>query len=122
MASSASVLLAGGDSKGIDLGALARAKERLRAVVAIGKTPDEVERALGDLVPTVRADSMRGRGRPTAAELAAPGDTVLLSPACASFDWYESYEQRGDDFQAEVRRLLARGHSENADHAPAVDG
>ena len=99
------VLLAGGDSKGIDLGALAPAKERLRAVVAIGKTPDEVERALGGLVPTVRADSMRAAVA-AAAELAAPGDTVLLSPACASFDWYESYEQRGDDFQNEVRRLL----------------
>lgn len=99
------VLLAGGDSKGIDLGALAPAKERLRAVVAIGTTPDEVERALGDLVPTVRAGSMRAAVE-AAAELAAPGDTVLLSPACASFDWYESYEQRGDDFQREVRRLL----------------
>ena len=99
------VLLAGGDSKGIDLGALAPAKERLRAVVAIGKTPDEVERALGDLVPTVRAGSMRAAVE-AAAELAVPGDTVLLSPACASFDWYESYEQRGDDFQQEVRRLL----------------
>lgn len=99
------VLLAGGDSKGIDLGALAPAKERLRAVVAIGKNPDEVERALGGLVPTVRAGSMRAAVE-AAAELAVPGDTVLLSPACASFDWYESYEQRGDDFQREVRRLL----------------
>ena len=41
-----------------------------------------------------------------AAALAQPGDVVLLSPACASFDWYESYEQRGDDFQQEVRRLI----------------
>jgi UDP-N-acetylmuramoylalanine--D-glutamate ligase len=117
------VLLAGGDSKGIDLGALAPAKERLRAVVAIGKTPDEVERALGGLVPTVRADSMR-EAVAAAAELAAPGDTVLLSPACASFDWYESYEQRGDDFQYEVRRLLQRspagGPGEQADDAPAA--
>ncbi|MGZ4691757.1 MAG: glutamate ligase domain-containing protein, partial [Acidimicrobiia bacterium] len=100
------VLLAGGDSKGVDLGSLAEAKERLVGVVAIGDTPDEVERALGDLVPTVRADSMRAAVA-AAAGLARPGDTVLLSPACASFDWYESYEQRGDDFQQEVRRLIA---------------
>jgi UDP-N-acetylmuramoylalanine--D-glutamate ligase len=99
------VLLAGGDSKGIDLGVLAGSKDRLRAVVAIGDTPDEVERALGGLVPTVRAGSMRAAVA-AAAELAEPGDTVLLSPACASFDWYESYEQRGDEFQAEVRRVI----------------
>jgi UDP-N-acetylmuramoylalanine--D-glutamate ligase len=40
-----------------------------------------------------------------AAELAAPGDVVLLAPACASFDWYRSFEARGQDFKAEVARL-----------------
>jgi UDP-N-acetylmuramoylalanine--D-glutamate ligase len=40
-----------------------------------------------------------------AAELAEPGDAVVLSPACASFDWYDGYEQRGDDFQRAVRAL-----------------
>jgi UDP-N-acetylmuramoylalanine--D-glutamate ligase len=100
------VLLAGGDSKGIDLGSLAQGKGRLRAVVAIGDRPEEVERAVGGLVETVRADSMRA-AVDAAARIAVPGDTVLLSPACASFDWYESYEQRGDDFQQEVRRLIA---------------
>ena len=65
-----------------------------------------MERALGGLVPTVRAGSMAA-AVDAAAGLAQPGDTVLLSPACASFDWYESYEQRGDDFQQEVRRLIA---------------
>ncbi len=99
------VLVAGGESKGVDLGVLAQAKDRLAAVVAIGDTPDEVERALGGLVPTVRAESMRA-AVDAAARLARPGDTVLLSPACASFDWYESYEQRGDDFQQEVLRLI----------------
>lgn len=98
------VLLAGGESKGVDLGVLAGAKERLVGVVAIGNTPEEVERALGDLVPTVRASSMRAAVE-AAAGLARTGDTVVLSPACASFDWYAGYEQRGDDFQAEVRRL-----------------
>ncbi len=100
------VLLAGGDSKGVDLGVLAQARPRLAGVVAIGDTPEEVERALGGLVRTVRAGSMAA-AVDAAAELAHPGDTVLLSPACASFDWYESYEQRGDDFQQEVRRLIA---------------
>jgi UDP-N-acetylmuramoylalanine--D-glutamate ligase len=99
------VLLAGGDSKGVDLGELARAKDTLRAVVAIGDTPEEVERALGGVVPTVRAGSMR-EAVTAAAGLAEPGDTVLLSPACASFDWYEGYAARGDDFRAEVERLL----------------
>lgn len=100
------VLLAGGDSKGVDLGVLAAAKDRLVGVVAIGDTPGEVERALGGLVPTVHAGSMHDAVE-AAARIARSGDTVLLSPACASFDWYDSYEQRGDDFQQEVRRLVA---------------
>jgi UDP-N-acetylmuramoylalanine--D-glutamate ligase len=42
-----------------------------------------------------------------AAERAEPGDAVILSPACASFDWYDSYGARGDDFAREVERLRA---------------
>jgi UDP-N-acetylmuramoylalanine--D-glutamate ligase len=44
-----------------------------------------------------------------AARRAQPGDVVLLSPACASFDWYPSYAARGDDFAREVARLSERG-------------
>lgn len=100
------VLLAGGDSKGVDLAALRVAADRLRAVVAIGATPDEVEVAFAGSVPTRRAGTMREAVR-VAAGLAEPGDAVLLSPSCASFDWYEGYEQRGDDFAHEVANLLA---------------
>lgn len=98
------VLLAGGESKGVDLGLLAGAADRLVGVVAIGDTPEEVERALGGVAPTVRAGSMT-EAVVAAAGLARPGDAVVLSPACASFDWYSGYEQRGDDFQRAVREL-----------------
>jgi UDP-N-acetylmuramoylalanine--D-glutamate ligase len=77
---------------------------QLRAVVAIGEAAAEVEAAFAGAVPVSRADSMRDAVR-TAAAHAQPGDAVLLSPACASFDWYESYAARGDDFAREVAAL-----------------
>lgn len=101
-----SVLIAGGRNKGLDLGVLRGAAPRIAGVVAIGDAAAEVEAALAAVVPTVRAGSMRDAVR-SAADLAAPGDVVLLSPACASFDWYRSYEERGDDFRAEVEALIA---------------
>ena len=102
------VLLAGGRNKGLDLGVLARAGDRLRGVVAFGEAAPEVERAFRDRVPVVRGASMRDAVR-AAAQLAQPGDAVLLSPACASFDAYANYAARGDDFVAEVRELLVEG-------------
>ena len=106
------VLLAGGDSKGVDLGALTAVTDRLRGVVAIGNTPEEVERVFADRVPTRRAPTMRAAVR-AAADLAQAGDVVLLSPACASFDWYASYSERGDDFRAEVEALIAETEHED---------
>jgi UDP-N-acetylmuramoylalanine--D-glutamate ligase len=96
------VLLAGGRNKGIDLGELGVLAPQLRAVVAIGDAATEIEDAFAGLVTVVQADSMRA-AVVSASELAQPGDTVLLSPGCASFDWYPSYSVRGDDFAAEVR-------------------
>ncbi len=98
------VLIAGGRNKGLDLGGLRAHVPQLRAVVAIGEAAGEVEAAFAGAVPVVRAGSMREAVR-VAAEHAAPGDAVLLSPACASFDWYESYAARGDDFAREVTAL-----------------
>jgi UDP-N-acetylmuramoylalanine--D-glutamate ligase len=105
------VLLAGGDSKGVDLGALTAVTDHLRGVVAIGNTPEEVERVFADRVPTRRAPTMRAAVR-AAADLAHAGDVVLLAPACASFDWYDSYSERGDDFRAEVEALIAETEAE----------
>jgi UDP-N-acetylmuramoylalanine--D-glutamate ligase len=100
------VLIAGGRNKGLDLGALAESADHLRAVVAIGEAADEVEAAFDGLRPVRRATSMRA-AVDAAASLARRGDVVLLSPACASFDWYGSYSERGDDFVAAVTAHLA---------------
>jgi UDP-N-acetylmuramoylalanine--D-glutamate ligase len=102
------VLLAGGRNKGLDLGVLGRAADRLRGVVAFGEAAPEVVAALGERVDVVTAHSMHDAVH-AAAELAQPGDAVLLSPACASFDAYADYGERGDDFAAEVRRLTVDG-------------
>jgi UDP-N-acetylmuramoylalanine--D-glutamate ligase len=102
------VLLAGGRNKGLDLGVLAREAPRLRAVVAFGEAAPEVARAFGGLVPVVTVGSMRDAVR-AAAERARAGDAVLLSPACASFDAYANYGERGDDFAAEVRSITVDG-------------
>ena len=95
------VLVAGGRNKGLDLGALGVARERVAAVVGIGEAGPDVVRAFPDRPGRVSA-SMAEAVR-SAAELARPGDVVLLSPGCASFDWYGSYAERGDDFAAQVR-------------------
>ncbi|HEV8623194.1 MAG TPA: UDP-N-acetylmuramoyl-L-alanine--D-glutamate ligase, partial [Acidimicrobiia bacterium] len=99
------VLLAGGRNKGLDLGVLRQEAGRIRAVVAIGEAAGEVEACFAGLRPVRRAGSMAEAVR-LGAELAEPGDTVLLSPACASFDWYSGYAARGDDFARQVEALL----------------
>jgi UDP-N-acetylmuramoylalanine--D-glutamate ligase len=98
------VLIAGGRNKGLDLGGLRVHASQLRAVVAIGEAATDVEAAFAGAAPVVRAGSMREAVR-LAASRAEAGDAVLLSPACASFDWYESYAARGDDFAREARAL-----------------
>jgi UDP-N-acetylmuramoylalanine--D-glutamate ligase len=100
------VLLAGGRNKGLDLSELAAEAGRLRAVIALGEAADDVERAfLLTGVPVVQAPSMDAAVA-LARDEARPGDVVLLSPGCASFDWYRNYGERGDDFARAVRAVL----------------
>jgi len=96
------VLIAGGRNKGLDLGVLAQAAPHVRAVVAIGESADEVAAAFFGLRPVVVAGSMT-EAVALAGEQAQPGDAVLLSPGCASFDWFASYAERGDAFAILVR-------------------
>jgi UDP-N-acetylmuramoylalanine--D-glutamate ligase len=99
------VLIAGGKNKGLDLTPMASEPDRLRAVVAIGASEDLIA-SLFDGVATVRRAGSMAAAVATAQELARPGDVVLLSPGCASFDWYSGYPARGDDFAACVHHLI----------------
>jgi len=99
------VAIVGGRFKGGDLGELrGPLAAHGKAVVAIGEAAPLVRRALGDLLPIVDAGSMREaveRGYAAA----APEGVVLLAPACASFDWFRDYAERGETFKREVLRL-----------------
>ncbi|MDP1793806.1 MAG: UDP-N-acetylmuramoyl-L-alanine--D-glutamate ligase, partial [Acidimicrobiales bacterium] len=98
------VLIAGGKNKGLDLSVLADASAHVRAVVAIGAAADEVAAAFAGHRPVVHAASMDAAVA-QASELAEPGDAVVLSPACTSWDAYKDYAERGDDFARAVRSL-----------------
>jgi UDP-N-acetylmuramoylalanine--D-glutamate ligase len=97
------VLVAGGRNKGLDLSVLGGAGGRVRAVVGIGESGPVVVAAFPGR-PSALAGSM-SEAVAAAAGLAGPCDVVLLSPGCASFDWYGSYAERGDDFARCVRQL-----------------
>jgi UDP-N-acetylmuramoylalanine--D-glutamate ligase len=99
------VLSAGGRNKGVDLHELVEDVAHVRAVVAIGEAAPEVAAAFDGHRPVRTARSM-DEAVAAAAALAVEGDAVLLSPACASFDWYGSYAERGEDFVRAVAELL----------------
>ncbi len=100
------VLIAGGDGKGQDFAPLAPAvAARARAVVLIGRDADAIDRVLGGgSVPVLRARDMREAVQ-TAFRAGRPGDAVLLSPACASYDMFRNYLHRGEMFTQAVQQL-----------------
>ncbi len=102
------VLIAGGRNKGLDLTVLRGAASHLRSVVAIGEAAPDLVEVFEGAVPVSTATSM-DEAVALAGARAVPGDVVLLSPACASFDWYRSYAERGDDFARAVGARAARG-------------
>ena len=100
------VLLAGGRNKGLDLASLAIEHARVKAVIGLGESAAEITAAFAAYCPVESATSM-AHAVQRAAALAQPGDVVLLSPACASFDWYPDggYPARGNDFKQLVASL-----------------
>jgi UDP-N-acetylmuramoylalanine--D-glutamate ligase len=102
------LVILGGKDKGCDYTIL-RDTLRLHArmVLLIGSAADKIEEQIGGVVPIERAGTI-ARAVEIAAERAQAGDTVLLAPACASFDQFESYEHRGRVFKQLVRDLAGR--------------
>ena len=100
------VLIAGGRDKGNDYGSLkGLVRQKVRGLVAVGESAEKVERELGQSAErSARAGTMEEAIR-QAHRFAEPGDVVLLSPACASFDMFENYEDRGDTFKRLVMSL-----------------
>jgi UDP-N-acetylmuramoylalanine--D-glutamate ligase len=99
------VLIAGGQGKGAPYAPLREAvKKRVKTILLIGEDAPTIQRELGDLAACETMNTMKAAVQ-RAHALAVPGDVVLLSPACASFDQYQNYEQRGRDFKALVLNL-----------------
>ena len=99
------VLIAGGDGKGADFSGLrAPVAAHCRAVVLIGRDAELIAQALGDGVPLIRVATLNEAVQ-RCAERAQTGDAVLLSPACASFDMFKNYEERGRLFAQAVGDL-----------------
>lgn len=99
------VLMLGGEGKGAEFEYLKQAvKDYVKTIVAYGRDQDAIEAALGHEINVVKADSFNG-AFDTANRLAIKGDAVLLSPACASFDMFKSFEHRGDVFVNLVNSL-----------------
>ncbi len=104
------VLIAGGRNKGLDLTPLAGDLDRVVGVVAIGEAAEEVAAVFAGRRP-IRVATTMAEAVMAAAELARPGDVVLLSPGCASFDWYPDggYPARGADFRHHVLSFAQGG-------------
>ncbi len=105
------ILIAGGDAKGADMNELTPAiKEKAKSVVVMGKDTGLIKQALNGCVPVYSADNM-AQAVQIAAGLADAGESVLLSPACASLDQYKNYQDRGEKFTKAVLALVDRSGS-----------
>ena len=100
------MLIAGGDGKGADFSELADAvRQHCRALVLLGRDAEQMRIALADTgVFAIRVADL-DEAVSYAADLAHPGDSVLLAPACASLDMFNSFEERGELFVRAVEEL-----------------
>jgi UDP-N-acetylmuramoylalanine--D-glutamate ligase len=100
------VWIAGGTDKGNDYAPLQPlAKQKVKALVCLGVDNAKLRAAFADYVPHLEETQRMTEAVQRAAALAEPGDVVLLSPCCASFDLFKNYEDRGRQFAAAVQAL-----------------
>jgi UDP-N-acetylmuramoylalanine--D-glutamate ligase len=99
------VLIMGGRDKGSNFTILQnRIRKHIKTLVVMGEAAEHIRGVFGEIATVINATSMQDAVS-KAYQAAAPGDVVLLSPGCASFDSYENYGQRGDDFRRAVHAL-----------------
>ncbi len=109
------VLILGGRGKKAPYAPLVELiREKVRQLVLIGEDAETIARELGEYAPSQRAADMQEAVK-LSFQSAQPGDIVLLAPACASFDMFESFEHRGRVFKAEVSSLEFRVSSQEQD-------
>lgn len=100
------IWIAGGVDKGNDYEMLNElVASRVKAIVCMGTDNEKIKKAFGALVPQIVETSSAEEAVQAAYRLGKKGDAVLLSPACASFDLFDNYEDRGRKFKAAVRAL-----------------
>jgi UDP-N-acetylmuramoylalanine--D-glutamate ligase len=100
------VWIAGGVDKGNDYNLIKDAVgKKARALICLGKDNEKLKKAFGDVVPMIRETQSVSELVRIALDVAKSGDIVLLSPACASFDLFKNYEDRGDQFRKAVLEL-----------------
>ncbi|MDD3891474.1 MAG: UDP-N-acetylmuramoyl-L-alanine--D-glutamate ligase [Bacteroidales bacterium] len=100
------VWIVGGLDKGNDYSELYQlVKDKVKAIVCLGIDNAKIHSAFGSMVPTIVNTHSAHEAVMQAYKLSSPGDVVLLSPACASFDLFENYEERGRQFKEAVKNL-----------------
>jgi UDP-N-acetylmuramoylalanine--D-glutamate ligase len=100
------IWIAGGIDKGNDYSSLVElVRKKVKAIICLGKDNSKIHKAFGHVVETMVDVQSASDAVKTAYYLARNGDTVLLSPACASFDLFENYEDRGRQFKQAVKDL-----------------
>ena len=100
------IWIAGGQDKGNDYTPLMPlVRERVRAIICLGKDNQKIRSTFGDLVESILETESADDAVAAAYQLAKRGEVVLLSPACASFDLFDNYEDRGRKFKAAVKKL-----------------
>jgi UDP-N-acetylmuramoylalanine--D-glutamate ligase len=99
-------IILGGRDKGNDYSELAeQIREKVHTIIAIGEARPMIEEQLKSVVPNFKTVENMNSAVRSAKEVAKRGEVVLLSPACSSFDMYDNYEHRGNEFKKAVNRL-----------------